>query len=356
MAYHPQTDGQTERMNQEIEKYLCMFINEKQTDWADWLRPAEFALNNQANWATGYSPFFLNHGCNPYDGFTPKKIRVKVESAEEFAKSMNDTIQKAKIALEKSSEQMERYWNSCKRPSRGYEVGDKVMLDARNIRTTRPSQKLNNKWFGPYEVLEKVGTSAYKLDIPQNWSGIHNVFNEALLKPFYTPTSELHQKRNPRPAPELVGSSLEYELEKIIDCRKHGNQWQYKVKWVGYPDSKSTWQPVRDLIPNALESIMEFHTANPKMPRPPAVQKLEFMPEGHQVRFFNKDGTEAPTPPIPRIVEKLTEPPLATMPTERQLLRAHLGFKIEQMQVHQLQKMHEQYDRTNHRTPIEKGA
>ena len=62
MAYHPQTDGQTERMNQEVEQYLRLFINFQQDNWADWLPCAEFAYNNKANTSMGYSPFFVNYG------------------------------------------------------------------------------------------------------------------------------------------------------------------------------------------------------------------------------------------------------------------------------------------------------
>ena len=61
-AYHPQTDGQTERINQEIEQYLRLFINYRQTDWNQWLSCAEFAYNNKVQTSTGFSPFYVNQG------------------------------------------------------------------------------------------------------------------------------------------------------------------------------------------------------------------------------------------------------------------------------------------------------
>ncbi len=64
-AYHPQTDGQTERVNQEVEKYLRMFINHLQTNWAEWLSLAAFAHNNRIHSSTGKSPFEINYGYNP---------------------------------------------------------------------------------------------------------------------------------------------------------------------------------------------------------------------------------------------------------------------------------------------------
>jgi hypothetical protein len=65
MAFHPQTDGQTERMNAVMEQYLRAHVNYVQDDWAEWLPLVEFAANNQASETTGSSPFFANKGFDP---------------------------------------------------------------------------------------------------------------------------------------------------------------------------------------------------------------------------------------------------------------------------------------------------
>ena len=67
-AYHPQTDGQTERVNQEVEQYLRVCINHQQTDWAEWLKCTEFSFNDKIHSSTGFSPFFANYGRHPYKG------------------------------------------------------------------------------------------------------------------------------------------------------------------------------------------------------------------------------------------------------------------------------------------------
>ena len=90
MAYHPQTDGQTERMNQEIKQYLRIFINTQQTDWVDWLSLATFSYNDKEQTSTGHSPFFLNHGRHPNKGIEPRR-EVKSQAAQDFA----DTLIKA---------------------------------------------------------------------------------------------------------------------------------------------------------------------------------------------------------------------------------------------------------------------
>ena len=88
-AYHPQTDGQTERVNQEIKEFLAMFVNEKQDDWSDWLAIAQFCHNDREHSATGYSPFFLNYGHHPRKGLEPKK-EYRIEAVEDFAKRIKE--------------------------------------------------------------------------------------------------------------------------------------------------------------------------------------------------------------------------------------------------------------------------
>jgi len=89
-AYHPQTDGQTERVNQEIKQYLRLFVDHRQSDWMNWLPMAEFAYNNRVQSATKYSPFVMNFGQNPRMGHEPRS-RTKVESVEKFLDGMKRT-------------------------------------------------------------------------------------------------------------------------------------------------------------------------------------------------------------------------------------------------------------------------
>ena len=70
-AYHPQTDGQTKRVNQEVEQFLRLFVNQRQDDWYDWISIAEFAYNDQVHASTQASPFMLDAGQNPRLGFEP---------------------------------------------------------------------------------------------------------------------------------------------------------------------------------------------------------------------------------------------------------------------------------------------
>jgi len=99
-AFHPQTDGQIERVNQELEQYLRMFIDHQQEQWPDWLGMAEFTYNNKAYSSTKTSPFKANYGQDPRMGFEVRK-KGKYEGVEKFVVKMKEIQEEAKAALEK---------------------------------------------------------------------------------------------------------------------------------------------------------------------------------------------------------------------------------------------------------------
>ena len=106
--YHPQIDGQTERMNQELEQYLRMFIDHRQEQWPDWLATAEFAYNNKVQTSTKVSLFKANIGQDPCMGFKIRK-KGKFEKVEEFVTRMKEVHEEAEVALRKSQEEMRKY-------------------------------------------------------------------------------------------------------------------------------------------------------------------------------------------------------------------------------------------------------
>ena len=107
-AYYPQIDRQTERMNQELEQYLRMFIDHRQEQWPDWLATAEFAYNNKVQTSTKVSLFKANIGQDPRMGFKMKKKR-KFEKVKEFATRIKEVYEEAEAVLRKSQEKMRKY-------------------------------------------------------------------------------------------------------------------------------------------------------------------------------------------------------------------------------------------------------
>ena len=107
MVYHPQTDGQIERTNQELAQYLRMYVNHRQNNWLEWLATAEFTFNNKVHTVTKSSPFQVNYGRELRIGFDIRK-KGKNEKAEEFARKMKERHEEARAALVKSQEEMKR--------------------------------------------------------------------------------------------------------------------------------------------------------------------------------------------------------------------------------------------------------
>src|SRR5882762_9876314 len=159
-AFHPQTDGQTERVNQEIEQYLRLFIEHRQSDWMNWLPMAEFSYNNRMQAATKNTPFMLNFGQHPRMGMEPRAT-TKVNSVENFVSQLMRAREDAAAALTKAAEDMKRYYDARRGKTPQFAIGDKVWLDAKHIETGRPMKKLDHKRLGPYEVTQVLDGNAY---------------------------------------------------------------------------------------------------------------------------------------------------------------------------------------------------
>ncbi|SJL07261.1 uncharacterized protein ARMOST_10604 [Armillaria ostoyae] len=265
-AFHPQTDGQTERVNQEVEKYLRIFINYHQNDWTDWLPLAEFAHNNRAHSATGKSPFMILYGRNPrIIPDSPRTPNSKVPAASDFSQAMAQIHKETELALEEAAGRMKAQYDKHKRPAREYHAGDKVWLDATNLHLPRPKKKLDDKRVGPFLILEKTGASAYKLKLLPHWK-IHPRFNEKLLTPF-EPPAFANQEQPPPPPPDLIDGEEEWEIEEILDSKprkvraKRGQPSttvvDYFIKWVGHTREHNSWVTASEMG-NAQEAIAEY--------------------------------------------------------------------------------------------------
>ena len=180
-AYQPQTNGQTERTNQVLEGYLRMFFNYDQNDWDQLLPLAEHAYNNSATNAYKITPFFTNSGFHRQTEWM-KEREAHNPGATLYAHWMQEIHQQATQTLENTRESMKKCYNRKAMEQPSIEVGNFVMLNAKNIPTKRPSKKLSPKLYGPFKVLEKKGSRAYKLEISPGRK-IHPVFHLSLLEP-----------------------------------------------------------------------------------------------------------------------------------------------------------------------------
>ncbi len=269
-AYHPETDGQSERANQDVERYLRAFCSYMQDDWTKWLPMAEFADNNAVSSATSMTPFFLNKGFHPRMSFGPDdtdytstRERLQARKAEDISDQMAKTLDIAKQALQKARAGMINQVNKHRKEV-SYEPGSMVFLDGRNIETVRPSKKLDDKMLGPFKVIERVG-SAYRLELPATMR-VHDVFHPKLLR--LAATDPLPGQKVEPPGPIMVEGEDEWEVDDILDSRIRYRKLQYRVKWKD-SDTDLTWYDAHDgQFDNAKEVVDEFHRRYPAKPGP----------------------------------------------------------------------------------------
>jgi len=132
-AYYPQTDGQTERVNQELEQYLRVFINHRQEQWPDWLRTVEFAYNNKVHVVTKVSPFKVNYGQDPRIGFEGRR-KGKYKAAGKFIEKIKKIQEKTKAVLGKVQEEMRKFADRKQGKGEEYRVEDLVLLSMKDLK------------------------------------------------------------------------------------------------------------------------------------------------------------------------------------------------------------------------------
>jgi len=216
-AYHPQTDGQTERINQELEQYLRVFIDHRQEQWPDWLGTAEFAYNNKIHTATKNSPFKVNYRQDPRMGFEGRR-KGKYEAAGKFVEKMRKIQKEAKVALGKAQEEMKKFADRKRGKGEEYRVGDLVLLSTKDLKWQmkgRRSEKLMEHFVGPYKIKGIVSSNAIELELPRTIK-IHPVVNVSRVR-LYKPQVEGQRKTPPKLV--IIEGEEEFEVEKNLNKR-----------------------------------------------------------------------------------------------------------------------------------------
>ncbi|MBW0515357.1 hypothetical protein O181_055072, partial [Austropuccinia psidii MF-1] len=233
-AFHPETDEQTERVNKLLEQCLWMYVSYHQDDWYTYLPLAEFAYNNAEHSSTKQSPFFTIYGRIP--SFDSIYISQDSPAGKRFKK----------------------YSDRNRAIPPDLQPVDKVWLASKNIKITRPTKKLSERWLGAFEVLKKIGSHAYHLKLPQQWESVHTAFHVSLLEPVkHSTISNQHQLP---PPPVLVEEQEEWEVAQVLDSKlKRGKLW-YLVEWKEFSEDpeRMTWEPAFNLT-NSPDPVKDFH-------------------------------------------------------------------------------------------------
>ena len=234
-AYHPQTDGQTERANQTLEAYLRHYVSYAQDNWVLYLPMAQLALNNQISATTGVSPFYANFGKHPNLFMEPRLQHPNADKAmitSDALKKLHEQLRQKIL----SSQDGLRNSRQKSKPDPQLKEGDKVYLLTKNLRSQRTTRKLDHVKVGPFLISEVRGPVNYKLQLPDD-AKIHPVFHISLLEPA-DPETPLQTTFHFQ-----TEENDEFEVEEILEQRGQ----RYLVKWKGYPHSDNTWEPRQNL-------------------------------------------------------------------------------------------------------------
>jgi hypothetical protein len=291
MAYHPRTDGQSERTNQWLETAIRFITDEKQTNWAPYLPIAQFAHNNWPSDTTRKSPFFLLMGFNPRADWV--HATSPIPKVTLHLGQLKEARDQARGFMIKAQQSWVKHRDMPK-----YKEGDQVWLEGKNLRINQPTAKLAPRRHGPFKIIQVMSAVNYRLELPMQWS-IHPVFHIDLLTPYKE--TIMHGPNFTQPAPELIDGEEEYSVERILDSRWFGRRWrlQYLVKWEGYPDSDNMWVDKDDVF--AEDKVREFKASNPeaeahirtsvvaKSPHPHPLTRSQLL-YNHAALYMSSDG------------------------------------------------------------------
>jgi hypothetical protein len=242
-AYHPETDGSTERMNATMETYIRTFCDYSQDDWYELLPSAQLAIMGRDATSTGVSPFFLEHGWHvePLDLQLEPIDRTAhqspVQRADAIVRRLKEARDWAEASMANAQQVQEEITNRKRQQAPSFKINDKVWLNLKNIRTERPTRKFDAK-NAKYTVTEVIGSHSYRLDTPP---GIDNVFHSKLLRLAGTDPLPSQVQTDAQPGPKVVQEDVEYEVDHILRERLVRGQKRLLVKWKGY--ARPTWEP-----------------------------------------------------------------------------------------------------------------
>ncbi|EGG14714.1 hypothetical protein DFA_10972 [Cavenderia fasciculata] len=268
-SFHPQTDGQSERMNRVTNEMMRSHVNYKMDNWVELLPTLAFTYNTTIHSSSNHSPAHLIHGfelINPLRLLSSSDIDSDTPAVNDFIDNRIMSWRHATQCLAEAQSSQKEYHDRGK-VQESLNVGDMVLLNRKNITlaadSRRHSWKWYNKWIGPFKIISVITNhndekSAYKLELPDTMA-IHPVFHSSLLKPFHH--SSRFSDTTYQVSIPTSGLIEEHLIEAIVDFRLHYNKPQYLVKWTGLDNYNNRWS-TRDQIPTHI--LDEFEQLNPE--------------------------------------------------------------------------------------------
>uniref|UniRef100_A0A8C6VZ26 Gypsy retrotransposon integrase-like protein 1 n=1 Tax=Nothobranchius furzeri TaxID=105023 RepID=A0A8C6VZ26_NOTFU len=236
-GFHPQTNGQCERLNQELEAMLRCVCSSNPSSWSSQLPWMEYAHNAHVSSSTGQSPFEVSLGYQPplfpSDSVSPITV-------PQFLRRARRTWNQTRMALQRTAERNQRMADRHRRPAPVYAPGDMVWLSSRDIKLRDSSRKFSPRFLCPFPIASVLSPVSVRLTLPPSMK-VHPVFHVSLLKPVVS--SPLCPPADPPPPVRLADGGLGYRVHRILDVRPRGRGRQILVDWEGYGPEHRQWVP-----------------------------------------------------------------------------------------------------------------
>ena len=211
-------------------------------NWAKLLSSAEYAYNNSRSSSTKITPFKALYGYDPELRFD---LSTEDSTAKGEAPAAHDRVTRLTKLRERLREQLllaqerqAKYYNQRHQP-RQFRREELVKLSTRNLRLK--NKKLQPKWVGPFRVLERIGSQAYRLALPEKYDRLHDVFPIQAIEEY-----RLREGQELLPMPDLEDDD-EWEVEEVKEEAQIKGKTRYLVKWKGWPTEYSTWVLEEDM-------------------------------------------------------------------------------------------------------------